>query len=78
MKNKMNKKEEVIYILNNLGYQINNDLIIFYNNREIPMQHMIEPFLEKGQFNHLNFNANHICNEVVIKSLQMLDHSIHE
>lgn len=69
----MNKKEEIIQILNNRGLQIDDNLNIIHEFRSIPLNEIIDPFLEDGQYNHLNFDADHICNEIVIPSLEMLE-----
>ena len=67
----MNKRKEIFDQLNILGYEIDNDMNILINEHNIPFKQIIDSFLEGGQFESLNFDVNHIVNEIVIKSIEM-------
>ncbi len=69
----MTTKNQVVQQLNELGFFTTEDLIVSFNNQNIPISEIVEPFCVGGQFEYLNFDANHICHEIVIESLKMFD-----
>ena len=69
----MTTKNQIVQQMNELGFSTTEDLIVIYNDQQIPISEIVEPFCKGGQFEYLNFDANHICQEIVIESLKMLD-----
>lgn len=69
----MTTKKQIVQRMNELGFSTTEDLIVSFNNQNIPISKIVEPFCGGGQFEYLNFDANHICQEIVIESLKMLN-----
>lgn len=69
----MTTKNQVVQRLNELGFSTTEDLIVTLNGQPIPISEIVEPFCGGGQFEYLNFDANHICQEIVIESLKMFN-----